>query len=189
LSNKIRLLSDLKWRKMADTDVSIRLYRVGDEVALLEAARESVREVRPFMPWCHPQIQRDELRGWIEAQVAAAQVGTAYEFAIIGTGGSYLGGCGLNQIDAENRRANLGYWVRTSATRRGVATMAVRQLAHWAFRHTSLIRLEIVASTQNIASVRTALRAGAEREGVLKNRLWLHGVSHDAVVLSIVRPG
>ena len=173
---------------MADTRVFIRPYRLADDAASFEAAVESVREVYPFMPWCHPLITRNDLRRWIEVQVAAAAAGTAYEFVIEGADGRYLGGCGLNQIDVENRRANLAYWVRTSATRRGVATAAVRHLAQWAFVHTDLIRLEIIVSTKNVASLRTALQAGAEREGLLRSRLWLHGVAHDAVVLSLVRP-
>src|SRR5262245_63960658 len=36
------------------------------------------------------------------------------------------GGGGLNQLDRPNFRANLGYWIRTAATRQGVATAAVR---------------------------------------------------------------
>jgi ribosomal-protein-serine acetyltransferase len=150
---------------------------------------ESVWEVRPFMPWCHPNLTLDEGRRWIEAQVSAFQSGKAFEFVIMAPDGRFLGGCGLNQIDEENHRANLGYWVRSSATGRGVATTAVRQLVHWAFDHTDLVRLEVVVSTQNTASLRVAEKSGALNEGVLKKRLLLHGMWHDAVMLSFVRPG
>ena len=173
---------------MAKSNISIRPYEIGDEGAALEAALESVNEVGPFMPWCHRRIVSDDMRRWIEAQVAARNAGTAYEFVIEQADGRFLGACGLNQIDTENRRANLGYWVRTSAARRGVATTAVRQLVDWGFDHTDLVRMEIIVSTHNAASLRTASKAGAEREGVLRSRLWLHGVAHDAVVFSIIRP-
>ena len=173
---------------MANSRISIRPFEIGDEGPALEAALESVNEVGPFMPWCHGLIALDDLHRWIEAQVAARKAGTAYEFVIEQADGRFLGGCGLNQIDAANRRANLGYWVRTSAARRGVATTAVRELVHWGFDHTDLVRLEIIVSTENVASLRTASKAGAEREGVLRSRLWLHGVAHDAVVFSFVRP-
>ena len=91
-----------------------------------------------------------------------------------------MGGCGLNQIDGENRRANLGYWVRTSATGQGVARSAIRELVDWAYQNTNLIRLELIISSRNSASLRTAENAGAVREGILKNRLLLHGKPHDA---------
>ena len=171
-----------------DTDIAIRPYRLDDAVALHEAAIESVWDVRPFMPWCRPDLTLDEGRRWIEAQVSAFAARKAFEFVILAPDGRFLGGCGLNQIDEENQRANLGYWVRSSATGRDVATMAVRQLVQWAFDNTTLVRLEVVVSTENAASLRVAEKSGALREGVLKKRLLLHGVWHDAVMLSFVRP-
>jgi ribosomal-protein-serine acetyltransferase len=83
----------------------------------------------------------------------------------------------------------VGYWVRSSATPQGVATAALQRLVQWAFQHTALMRLEVVVSTQNAASLRVAEKAGAVREGVLRKRLLLHGVWHDAVLFSFVRPG
>jgi ribosomal-protein-serine acetyltransferase len=169
--------------------ISIRPYRLGDAVALHEAAIESVWEIRPFMPWCRPDLTVDEGRCWIEAQVSAFAARKAFEFVISSPDGRFLGGCGLNQIDEENHRANLGYWVRSSATGRGVATAAVRQLVQWAFENTALVRLEVVVSTENPASLRVAEKSGALSEGILKKRLLLHGVWHDAVMLSFVRTG
>ena len=59
----------------------------------------------PWMPWYHAGYHIRETRSWLEMQVAAFRVGTAYEFAIVSDMGRYLGGCGLSQIDALNRRA------------------------------------------------------------------------------------
>jgi L-amino acid N-acyltransferase YncA len=146
-----------------------------------------VREVRPFLPWCHPDLTPEDARRWIEVQKSAREDGTAFEFAIVSSDGSFLGGCGVNQIDQLNRRANLGYWVRSSATGRGVATLAVQHLVRWAFANTELVRLELVISTSNAASLRAAEKAGAMHDGVLRKRLWLHEVAHDAAVLSFVR--
>jgi RimJ/RimL family protein N-acetyltransferase len=139
------------------------------------------------MPWCRPDLTVDDARSWIGAQVASFESRAAFEFVIVSAEGGFLGGCGLNQIDGANRRANLGYWVRSSATRRGVATTAIRQLVPWAFTKTDLVRLEVVVSVKNAASLRAAEKAGAVREGVLRERLLLHGKSHDAVIFSFVR--
>jgi ribosomal-protein-serine acetyltransferase len=167
--------------------VSIRPYQADDVLPVWDAALESVSEAFPFMPWCRPDLTVEEQRIWIGAQVIAFEAGTAFEFAIVSDDGRYLGGCGLNQIDGVNRRANLGYWVRSSSTGRGVATNAVRQLIAWAFSHTDLVRLEVVVSTQNAVSLRVAEKVGAVREGIALSRLLLHGASHDAAIFSIVR--
>lgn len=168
-------------------DVSIRPYRLDDADRLFEAARESTRAVFPWLPWCHPEYKIEEAREWIGRQVEAFEQGAEFQFVVESAEGRFLGGCGLNLIDSTHRRANLGYWVRTSAAGRGVAAAAVRILARWAFAHTDLERLEIITVVENTRSQRVAEKSGALREGVARSRLRLHGRSHDAVVYSIVR--
>jgi RimJ/RimL family protein N-acetyltransferase len=168
-------------------EILIRPYSLDDAPAIYDAAQESVKEVYPFMAWCHPNLSVNEIWKWVNDQISLFGAKKQFEFVIQSRDGRLLGGCGLNQIDNENRRANLGYWVRTSAARKGVATSAVRQLVDWAYQNTNLIRLEVVVSSQNPASLRAAEKAGAVREGVLRNRLLLHGQPHDAVVFSFIR--
>ena len=152
-----------------------------------EAARESCTEVFRWLPWCHPQYSMAEAEEWIRSRPPLAAEGREYSFAIVGEDGRFLGGCGLNQINRIHRFANLGYWVRTSATGRGVATTAVRQVADFAFQDTDLVRLEIVCAVGNERSQRVAERAGAIREGVLRHRLLVHGQPVDAVMYGLVR--
>ena len=165
----------------------IRPYRLEDAEAVVEAVLESLAQLQPWMPWCHPKYSVTDSRLWLEAQVPAFQAGTAFEFAIVSDDGKYVGGCGLNQIDKINRRANLGYWVRSAATGKGVATAAVGALRDWAFETTDLVRLEIVVAVGNAASHRVAEKAGAAREGTLIRRLVLHGALRDATMFSLTR--
>lgn len=166
----------------------IRPYRLDDASAVHEAVRESETDLERWLPWCHRGYTIEESRSWLETQVTAFERGTGFAFAIESTDGRYLGGCGLSQLDLPNARANVGYWVRSSATRRGVATGAVRLIREWAFETTSLIRLEIVVAAGNMASHRVAVKAGATFEGTLRNRLVLHGTAHDATLFSFTRP-
>jgi ribosomal-protein-serine acetyltransferase len=168
-------------------DIHLRPYKVSDAVPVWEAVRESLIELQPWMPWCHSGYAIEESRDWLESQVRAFSQGTAYEFAIVTAEGRFLGGCGLNQIDKANNRANLGYWVRTTATRQGVATRAVQSIREWGFRHTDLIRFEIVIAVGNLASHRVAEKSGAFREGTLRRRLVLKGDAHDATMFSFTR--
>ncbi len=168
-------------------DVHIRPYTLADASEVWEAVRESLAELQPWMPWCHPGYSIEESHSWLEAQVPAFQQDTSFEFAIVSGDGGYLGGCGLNQIDQANNRANLGYWVRSSATGRGVATAAVKRVRNWGFEHTALVRLELVIAVGNFASHRVAEKAGAVREGTLRSRLLLRGTPHDATIFSFIR--
>ena len=168
---------------------TIRPYAEDDAALLFEAATESIDTVYRWLPWCHPGYRLEEARAWVAEQTAAYAKGEEYEFVIVSPSGGFAGGCGIDLIDRTNRRANLGYWVRSSEAGRGAATDAARLAASWAFETLDLIRIEILAAVGNVRSQRVAEKAGAIREGVLRSRLLLHGVPHDAVLFSILRPG
>jgi RimJ/RimL family protein N-acetyltransferase len=168
-------------------DISLRPYRSEDASALHAAALESVADVFPWLPFCHPEYSIEEAREWIDSRAALFQNGLEYSFAIVDGTDRYLGGCGLNMINPLHRFANLGYWVRTSEMGRRVAPAAIREVARFAFTRTDLVRLEIVCAVGNTRSQRAAEHAGAAREGVLRDRLFLRDRPVDAVMYSIVR--
>lgn len=165
----------------------LRPCREGDEHLVIEAIEESRAEIAPFGAWCHPDYSIEDARKWVAMQLVSQSLGGISEFLVVSDDGTLLGACGLNDVDFLNRRANLGYWVRTSMCGRGVATAAVRELVTWAFARTDLERLEVLVSVRNAASLRVAEKSGAMREGILRRRLRLHGENHDAVVFSFVR--
>lgn len=168
-------------------EVLLRVYRSDDAQALYTAACESREDVFRWLGWCHPNYSLAEAREWVASREHAFKEGIEYSFAIVDPAGRYLGGLGLNMINRLHQFANLGYWVRSSETGRGVAPAAIRRAAAFAFEKTTLVRLEIVCAVGNVRSQRAAERAGAFREGVLRDRLLLHHVPIDAVMYSIVR--
>ena len=181
---------------MTDGDgVRIVRYGLGHAPSLAEAARESSALTEPWLPWCHPNYSEEEARSWNEArslgfELDADEPGAEYQFAVEDAAdGRFLGGIGLDSIRRPHGVANLGYWVRSSATGRGVATAAVRQLASWAFARTGLARLELLIPETNAASLRVAAKVGARREGLLRARLLIAGRRHDAWLHALVRPG
>lgn len=158
-----------------------------DASDIFEAVRESATELSPWMPWCASGYSRDDAEAWVSMSEDARKAGNAFEFVIRAADGRLMGCCGLNHIRPDDRFANLGYWVRTSETGQGVATAAVRLLVTWGFGNTDLERFEIMPAVTNLRSQRVAEASGAHREGVLRNRLLLGDVFHDAVMYSIVR--
>jgi ribosomal-protein-serine acetyltransferase len=171
----------------SSADIRIRPYVLEDAAVLHEAVIESLTDLQPWMMWAHPGYTWDEARAWLEVQVPAFDARVEFQFAIVSAAGEYLGACGLNHLDTLNRRANLGYWVRSRAARMGIATRAVGLLQEWAFTYTNLVRLEILVAMGNAASRRVAIKSGALEEGLLRDRLLLNNCLHDAAMYSIVR--
>jgi len=67
-----------------------------------------------------------------------------------------------------------------------VATSATRLAARFSFETLALNRVELLVPTANIPSQRVAEKAGAKREGLLRKRLRLNAIAHDAFVYSLV---
>ncbi|HEX5221434.1 MAG TPA: GNAT family N-acetyltransferase [Verrucomicrobiae bacterium] len=167
--------------------IGIRRYRKDDVDALFTAVRESVRELSVWMPWCSESYSRAESEAFVQSREAEWERGEQYSFVIYdATTGHFLGGVGLNFINRIHQFANLGYWVHTAHTRRGVATTAARLAAGFGLGELGFNRLEIVAAAGHVASQRVARKVGAHCEGVLRKRLVIHGKTHDAVMFSLV---
>jgi len=165
----------------------VRAPQMSDVETLYAAARESVCEVGRWLPWCHDQYERDESVAYIESSRDAWLKDDWYPFFIFDVAsGDLVGGTGINEIDRPRRRANLGYWVRASRMRQGIATLSTRMVARWGFDALQLQRIEIVAATGNSASQRVAFKVGALCEGLCRNRLRVHDAPTDAYIYSLI---
>lgn len=176
--------------ELSDGVVTLRRPRPADVDGLYRAVRESMDALRPWMSWVTDDYSIQESRTWVEEQPSSWKEGVHYGFLITDAGArtedAVLGVCGLGHVNDVHRFANLGYWVRSGRRGEGVAGRATRLVAAFGFRHLDLVRIEIVVAVDNVASLRVAAKVGARREGVLRNRILVRGVAHDAVMHSLV---
>jgi RimJ/RimL family protein N-acetyltransferase len=167
----------------------VRLLPVTAEYApeIHAAVHESLSEVAPWLPNLHAGLTLDDVRDFAAMAPQEWANGTGYHQMIVAEpDGALLGGIGITPINRTHMFANVYYWVRTSAAGRGAASQALRQLAPWAFAALGLVRLEIVMAVGNTASRRAAEKAGAVYEARLRNRLMMHGATHDAYMYSLI---
>lgn len=167
--------------------VALRPYQADDAPLLYEAAIESVADIYPWMPWCHSGYTLADSQEWIKICLAEREARHAFDFVVYDQEtGQFLGAVAINQIHPLHQYANLGYWVRTSCMGQGIAVTATRLCARFGFEDLHLKRIEIVAAVGNRRSQRVAEKVGALREGILRQRLKIGEVSHDAVMYSLV---
>jgi RimJ/RimL family protein N-acetyltransferase len=98
-----------------------------------------------------------------------------------------LGAASLSHIHAVYNFGNLGYWIRSSRRGNGLASRAARLAAKFGFEQLGLLRVEIVVSVGNAASLKVAEKSGAHREGILRDRMTVREQVHDAVMFSFIR--
>jgi RimJ/RimL family protein N-acetyltransferase len=121
-----------------------------------------------------------------------------------------FGGGSLYDVDRDQRRAAIGYWLAPAARGRGCATAAVMLAAGWALAPTGrrpgadgrlgvgvgvgvgeglgLGRLEITCAPDNLASRRVAERAGFTYEAHLRSHLVFRGERRDTLVFGRLPP-
>jgi len=183
----IDLMCDHEVRLTSDR-LLFRAFQPDDVDTIFDAVRQSMPELSRWLPWCHADYSRAETQEFLNQRGTAYRDLGEHAFAILDLKtGRFLGASGVNQLDRNGRRANLGYWLRTDATGNGYATEATLMVARWAFHALQLERIEIVAAIDNVASQRVAIRVGAIREGIARKRLRKGDLQHDAVLFSLIR--
>ena len=176
----VRIFSDgLCLRPYADSDIE----------PFVAAAREAVDTVGAWMPWCHASYGPADAKEWFDECASGLAARSAYDLGIFSADdGELSGGIAVNQISWRWNYGNIGYWVRQSRQRQGIALRAVRAIARFGFNDLKLTRLEIVIAVDNVASRRVAENAGATFECIARNRLVLLERPIDAAVYSLI-PG
>jgi RimJ/RimL family protein N-acetyltransferase len=118
-------------------------------------------------------------RTWLERYEQGRRDGTSEAFAIVDGADEFLGCVMAFGIEADEGKAELGYIVAPVARGLGVATAALRLLTEWGFTERGLLRLELLISVDNVASIRVAERAGYVKEGVLRSLFVKDGRRED----------
>ncbi len=72
-----------------------------------------------------------------------------------------------------------GYSIDESATGKGIATEAVRLVLAFGFEELRLHRIEAYVSPRNLGSIRVLEKSGFQREGLLKEFLYINGEWED----------
>ena len=124
---------------------------------------------------------------FIDGAGAMWRDGTGAPFAIVEDDTGRLLGA-VTRFGPDGHQATFGLWLAPEGRGRGVGTRALRLVADWTFATTAVFRIDSFIMVGNEPSERMVVRAGFQREGVLRG--WdLHhgGVPVDCVVYSLLR--
>jgi len=140
--------------------VVLRRYEGGELSALREAVETSLDHLRPWMPWASVEPLEEGLAEFVQRSAAEFRSGENFTYAIWDANGSELvGSTGLHPRLGPGA-LEIGYWVRLSWTRRGVATVAARALTDAAFGLADIEEVRIHCDEANVASASVPRRLG-----------------------------
>ena len=148
----------------------LRSSRAGDGPALREAIAVSLAD---FFPWLSfsaslasvEVLERVSREGGEEFAHDEFYVWRIWE----PDGETLIGTVDLHSIDRDVPRCEIGYWLRSDRTGRGLASEAVRAVIDVAWNQVGAKRIEARCDVRNERSWRFAERLGFAFEGIARN--------------------
>ena len=161
----------------------------GDGAMVNAAIKESIVELQPWMPWAQqiPTVEQSEENVRL-ARIKFLERADMRLHVFHKETGEFVGASGLHRIDWMVKKFEIGYWIRTSQSGKGLMTEAVEGIQDFAINQLSANRLEIRCDANNIRSMRIAERLGFRLEGILRSdTLDVTGNLRDTMVFAKVR--
>lgn len=167
--------------------LELRPLVAGDAPALLEIFSDpAVTRYGSSPPWKDLQVANDA----IARDIRSAAEGVCFRLGLFRReDGALIGTCTLFSIDAQCRRAEIGYALAASEWGKGYASEAVTALLAYGFDEMKLNRIEADIDPLNVASARALERQGFVKEGHLKERWIVDGQVSDSVIYGLLASG
>ena len=168
----------------------IRAPRSGDGAQVAEAVRESLDELRPWMPFASEEPTVESQEAWVRQGTASWIARNDLPMLLfLKDTQTLVGSSGLHRFDWNVGKFEIGYWARTGFAGRGYITEAVNGITQFAFAYLKAHRVEIRCDVKNVRSAAVAKRCGFLLEGILRNDdLGLDGSLRDTLVFSKISP-
>lgn len=97
------------------------------------------------------------------------------------------GAIGFNKISLKHRNAELGFWLGKDYRKKGIMAKAVKKMLCYGFTNMKLKRIHAFTYDFNVASQKTLLKAGFEKEGELKKYIYKNGKYLNCFIFSKIK--
>jgi RimJ/RimL family protein N-acetyltransferase len=130
----------------------------------------------------------DDVERWVDARLSVQTPDHGLTFVVRGRDGSLIGSSSYMNVDAPNRRLEIGNtWYVASARRSGVNSETKLLMLGHAFDQLSCVAVEFRTHFFNHTSRAAIERLGAKQDGILRShQLLADGSRRDTVVYSIL---
>jgi len=151
---------------------------------------DAVRDGELWKLWYTAVPSPEGMTAEIERRLGLQARGSMLPFAVFDADGRAVGMTTYMNIDAVNRRVEIGStWYAASTQRTALNTQCKRLLLGHAFEALDCLAVEFRTHRLNVQSRRAIERLGAQLDGVLRAHMRLpNGVVRDTAVYSITAP-
>lgn len=165
-------------RATLETDrLILQRFMRRDATTLDEAIRASLTDLNQWLPWARMDYTSGDTSAFIRDSLQAWKEDRAWDYSIRYRDDPprHIGNVSLWTVSKLGKIAEIGYWVRSDETGRGVCTEAVDRLLGEAFGAMGYHKAVLRIAVGNEASDRVAEKLGFTKEGVLREELLIRG--------------
>ncbi len=140
--------------------------------------------LREYLLWVDKTNSLEDCHSATEMFTNRWNEGSNYAYSIVlKVTGKAIGSIDIQNIDKDNAKAEIGYWLAEEFNGRGYVSKAVKLIEKQAFMG-GINRLAILVQKENLPSTRVAERNNYIYEGTFKQALYKYGVFHDVLVFA-----
>ena len=166
----------------------LRVARLGDGPTIIDAVRNSLPELKPWLPWASDQYSVLDAEDWCRRSAARFLTGEEAPYLMFHREtGKHMGNVGCFAKDWRVPKFEIGYWLATADVGHGYMTEAVISVTNMAFESFTARRIVIHADAENHRSRRVAERAGYLLEGIAKNECRTNDQLRDTCIYALAR--
>lgn len=169
----------------SDTGICITPVAIEDAEALALLVQQNVEHLCAYLPMLRDLASIDSANRHLIAAVERASAGEVFEWHLF-VDGILCGAIRLKDIDSEDRKAKIGYFIGRKYAGKGIVTSTVRAVLAYCFEQLNLNRIELRCAAGNEASKRVAERLGFVLEGMLRQEEYLNGEFVDQHVYGLL---
>jgi len=164
-----------------DNNIQLELLEPSHAKELFRLTDENREYLAEWLPWVDSVQQPEDTVQFIEQSQKQWFKNQGFQAAII-VDGSIAGTIGHHEIDWQNYKTSLGYWLGESYQGRGIMTKCCDAIVRHAFDELDLNRVEIHCAIDNQKSRAVPERLGFIKEAIQKEAIQLNGQFKDQVV-------
>ncbi len=101
---------------------------------------------------------------------------------------TYLGGCGINEVDWKNSNATVGIFIGNKEYwNKGYGTDAMNVLVKFIFDQMNINKIKLNVYSFNQRAIKCYEKCGFRKEGILRQEIYRNGQYHDEIVMGLLK--
>jgi ribosomal-protein-serine acetyltransferase len=168
------------------TGISIVPVTTEHASSLAALVASNIAHLHTYLPNVADLASTAAAEAHLQAAAKRAQTGEVYEWHLF-MDAILCGAIRVKDIDHDDRKAKIGYFIGSQFQGKGIVTSSVRAVLAHCFESLGLNRVELRCAAGNAQSMRVAERLGFTHEGLLRQDEFLNGVFVDQHVYSLLR--